>query len=84
MRDVKGVGLLLVKQVYEVLITNFHDLSIAMSLEYILVGKKDTEIILTALDTEDIGKMMTSCFQVYVEKLGGTQGGISQGPVVQY
>lgn len=33
-------------------------LSLGMSFEYKLVGKKATEIILTAVETEDIGKKM--------------------------
>lgn len=59
-------------------------LSLGMSFECELVGKKNTEIILTAVESEDIGKkMMRSRFQFYVESLGGTHGGVSQGPEAQ-
>lgn len=70
----KGSWALAVEQGCEALILSSMGLSLGMSFEYELV-----EIILTAVDTEDIGKkMMRSCFQFYVESLGGTQGGVSQ------
>lgn len=73
---------LAVEQGCEALILSSMGLSLGVSFEYELVGKKDTEIM-TAVDTEDIGKkMMRSRFQFYVESLGGTQGGVSQGPEV--
>lgn len=74
---------LAVEQGCEALILSSMGLSLGVSFEYELVGKKDTEIIMTAVDTEDIGKeMMRPRFQFYVESLGGTQGGVSQGPEV--
>lgn len=73
---------LAVEQGCEALTLSSMGLSLGVSFEYELVGKKDTEIM-TAVDTEDIGKkMMRSRFQFYVESLGGTQGGVSQGPEV--